>query len=82
MEKVKCAVIGTGIFGEIHVHTYKTYYRAELIKICDVNEKRVKEISKKYDVKYTTDYKEIAQNKEIQGVSVATPDFAHKDVVV
>ncbi|MCM8766859.1 MAG: Gfo/Idh/MocA family oxidoreductase [Candidatus Omnitrophica bacterium] len=81
MEKIKCAVIGTGIFGEIHVHTYKTYDRAELVKICDINEKRAKEISKKYSVKYTTDYKEISEDKEIQAVSVATPDFAHKDIV-
>jgi len=82
MEKIKCAVIGTGIFGEIHVHTYKTYLKSELIKICDINEKRAKEISEKYDVKYTTDYKEIAQDKEIQAVSVVTPDFAHRDIVI
>ncbi|MFN4227007.1 MAG: Gfo/Idh/MocA family protein [Candidatus Ratteibacteria bacterium] len=81
MEKVKCAVIGTGIFGEIHVHTYKTYEKAELVKICDINEKRAKEISEKYNVRYTKDYKEIAEDKEIQAVSVATPDFAHKDIV-
>ena len=82
MKRIKCAVIGTGIFGEIHVHTYKTYSRSELVKICDINEKRAKEISKKYDVEYTTDFKEIAKDNEIQAVSVATPDFAHKDIVV
>lgn len=82
MGKVKCAVIGVGIFGEIHVSAYKSYEKAELVKICDLNEKRAKEISEKYNVKYTTDYKEIAQDKEIQAVSVATPDFAHKDIVV
>jgi len=82
MKKIKCAVVGVGIFGEIHVHTYKTYDKAELVKICDINEKRAKEIGEKYNVKYTTDYKEIAEDKEIQAVSVATPDFAHKDIVV
>lgn len=80
-KKVKCAVIGVGIFGEIHVHTYKTYYRSELIKVCDINEKRAKEISKKYSVEYTTDFKEIAENEEIEAVSVVTPDFAHKEIV-
>lgn len=82
MEKVKCAVIGVGIFGEIHVHTYKNYEKAELVKVCDINEKRAKEIGEKYNVKYTTDYREIAGDKEIIGVSVATPDFAHRDIVV
>ena len=82
MKKVKCAVVGTGIFGEIHVHTYSTYEKAELLMICDLNEKRATEISKKYGVRYTTDYNEIAENDEIEAVSVATPDFAHKDIVV
>lgn len=82
MERVKCGVIGTGIFGEIHVHTYKTYDKAELVMICDVNEKRAKQISKKYKVPYTTDYKEIVKNSEIKAVSVATPDFLHKEIVV
>ncbi|MCM8803713.1 MAG: Gfo/Idh/MocA family oxidoreductase [Candidatus Omnitrophica bacterium] len=82
MKKVKCAVVGVGIFGEIHVHTYKTYLKSELVKICDINEERAKEMSKKYSVKYTTDYKEIAEDKEIEAVSVATPDFVHKDIVI
>jgi len=82
MEKIKCAVVGTGIFGEIHVHTYSTYDKAELLMICDLNEKRAKEISKKYGVRYTTDYSEIAENDKIEAVSVATPDFAHKDIVI
>ncbi|MCM8772316.1 MAG: Gfo/Idh/MocA family oxidoreductase [Candidatus Omnitrophica bacterium] len=82
MERIKCAVVGVGIFGEIHVATYKTYEKSELVKICDINEKRAKEISERYNVEYTTDYMEIAQDKEIQAVSVATPDFLHKEIVV
>ena len=82
MGKVKCAVIGVGIFGEIHCHTYSTYENTELVIVCDVNEKRVKEIAKKYKTSYTTDYKEIVKNKEIEIVSVATPDFLHKDITV
>lgn len=82
MRKVKCAVVGVGIFGEIHVHTYSTYDKADLLMICDLNEKRVKEIGDKYNVPYTLDYREIAENNEIEAVSVATPDFAHKEIVV
>jgi len=82
MERIKCAVVGTGIFGEIHCHTYSAYENAELVIVCDVNEKKVKEIAKKYKTSYTTDYKEIVKNREIQLVSVATPDFLHKDITV
>ena len=82
MEKVKCAVVGTGIFGEIHVDTYSSYDKSDLVIICDINEKRAREVSEKYNVKYTTDYKEIVENKEIEAVSVATPDFAHKEIVI
>jgi len=82
MERIKCAVIGTGIFGEIHCVTYTEYGRAELAKICDLNEERAKYIAEKYQTTYTLDYREIAENKEISIVSVATPDYAHKDIVI
>lgn len=82
MRKVKCAVVGTGIFGELHVETYASYDKADLLLICDSNEERAKKVSKKYNVKYTLDYKEVAENEEIEAVSVATPDFAHRDIVV
>ncbi|MCL5674705.1 MAG: Gfo/Idh/MocA family oxidoreductase [Candidatus Omnitrophica bacterium] len=82
MKKVKCAVVGAGIFGEIHCDTYANYEWAELIAICDLNETKGKELAEKYKTSYIRDYREIAKNREIEAVSVVTPDFAHKDISV
>ncbi len=82
MNKIKCAVVGAGIFGEIHCDTYANYPDAQLVAICDLNEKKGKELAKKYNTSYIKDYKEIAKNKEIDAVSVVTPDFAHKNITI
>lgn len=82
MEKVKCAVIGAGIFGEIHCQAYSAYGKSELSVVCDLNEKRGRKMARLYGARYVKDYKEIAREKDINIVSVATPDFAHKDPAV
>jgi len=82
MERTKVAVVGVGLFGEYHVRAYSEYHRSELVLICDINEERVKEMATKYRCSWTTDVREVAQHPEIEGVSVVTPDFAHRDPVV
>ncbi len=77
MEKTKCAVIGAGIFGEIHCQAYSKYEKSELSMVCDLDEKRGKKMAKLYGARFVKNYKDIAKQKDITVVSVATPDFAH-----
>jgi predicted dehydrogenase len=79
MEKIRTAVIGTGTFGEVHVRTYAESAGADLVCVCDLNEERAKEMAARYGCDYTTDSQEIARDASIQVVSVATPDFAHRE---
>lgn len=82
MERLKCAVVGTGIFGEIHCDVLAGYERAELVTICDMNEARAKKVAADCKTAYTTDFKQVAANKDIDAVLIATPDFAHRDVAM
>jgi len=82
MERIQTAVIGVGLFGEYHVKTYAEYARSELVAVCDLNEARAKEVAEQYGCRYTTDLREIAEDPDIRAVSVATPDFAHRDPVM
>lgn len=82
MKKIKTAVVGLGIFGEVHVETYHQYDKTDLAVVCDLDEKKAKKASEKYGCKYTLDSEEIAQNPEIEVVSIATPDFAHHDIAL
>jgi len=82
MRKIKAAVVGVGIFGEYHVATYAKDERVDLAMVCDLNEKRAREIGEKYHCPYTTKSSQIAENKEIEIVSIVTPDFAHRQVAI
>ena len=76
-------MVGCGIFGSIHAKTYSEYEKAELVAVCDIDEKRARETGEKFSAStYTTDFKEIAINPDIDAVSIATPDFAHLEPVL
>jgi len=82
-KKVGFGVIGTGIFGENHALVYSRLPEAELVAICDIDAERAKAVAEKYGARtYYTDYQELLSNPDIQAVSVATPDFAHRDIAV
>lgn len=82
MPETGAAVIGTGIYGEVHVRTYKADPRTELISIWSRSAERAESIGKKYDCNYTNDLDEIANDERIKIVSIATPDFAHTEAAV
>ena len=82
MDKIGAAVIGTGIYGEVHVRNYKANPNVDLISIWSRSKERAKKIGEKYNCRYTTDLDTIANDKRIGIVSVATPDFAHTEPAV
>ena len=84
MEQVGFGVIGTGIVGGAwHAHVYATMPQSKLVAVCDLDEKRASEIAMKYGVKAVyTDYRKLLENPEVKAVSIATPDFAHREIAV
>ena len=76
------AVVGCGIFGELHVQTYAGFGPSRLVAVCDVNAKRARKLGRQFGCRWCTSVDEIADAGDIQAVSVATPDFAHRDVCV
>ncbi len=77
MDKLGAAVIGVGIYGEVHVRNYQDNPNTELISVWSRSAERAKEIGGKYNCEYTNDLDVIANDERIQIVSVSTPDFAH-----
>ena len=84
MEQIGFGVIGTGIVGGAwHAHVYSRLPQSKLVAVCDLNEARATEIAAKYGVDAVyTDYRELLACPDIQAVSIATPDFAHREVAV
>lgn len=77
-EKVKIGVIGLGIMGEQYTRIYQVHPLAEVVAVCNRGEKRLAEIGHKYNVKTRyTNYEDVLNDKNVDAVCVATPDFAH-----
>ena len=77
--KLRAAVIGVGMYGEIHARAYQREERTELACVWSRSKERAQSVGSKFGVRYTTRLEELAQDEEIDLVSIATPDFAHTD---
>lgn len=84
MSQVGFGVIGAGIVGGAwHAHVYHHLPRAELIAICDLDEARAREVAQRYGAPVVyTDYRDLLARDDIAAVSIATPDFAHREIAV
>jgi predicted dehydrogenase len=77
------AIVGAGLFGEMHAKAYSTHPGAELAVVCDTNRKRAEEVAERYGAeRICADWREVASEKSVDAVSVATPDFAHTEIAV
>ncbi|SHF75101.1 Gfo/Idh/MocA family protein [Ornithinibacillus halophilus] len=80
---LKVGVIGVGSISELHIEPYKNNKKVELVAFCDVNEARVQEKGKKYEVEQLyTDYKELLKNEDIDAVSICTWNNSHADIAI
>jgi predicted dehydrogenase len=78
MNKVKIGIIGTGSISNMHMSGYSRLTNAEVIAACDINENRVKEFAKKYNIPNVfTDYNEMLKMKELDAVSVTAWNNIH-----
>ena len=78
---LKVANIGMK-FGMSHVEGAMSW-GAEIAAICDSDEENLRFAGERYNIpkeKWVSDYREIAENPEIDAVTVAVPDQLHKQI--
>ncbi len=81
MRQVGLGVIGTGFWGENQVRVLRQQNDScRLLGICDLNEKRAKEVGSKYGVHWYSDLSKFLQIPGLEGVTVCTPTNTHFDV--
>ena len=71
MSSINIGIIGFGVMGKIRFDTIKSIggnYR--VASVCDISPKNDKHLK---NVKFTTDYNNILQDKDIKAVFVCTP---------
>lgn len=82
--KIKVGIIGCGgIARQQHMPGYAKLPDVEIVACCDVVEAAAKAAAEQFSVKKVfTDYDKLLKIKEIDAVSVCTPNFMHKQPTV
>jgi predicted dehydrogenase len=76
-------IIGCGTWGSVHAQTYAASSHVKLIEVCDQNKERAEKIATTYHaLSFTTNWKELILNPDIDAISITTPDFAHFPIVL
>ncbi len=78
----KVGVIGLGV-GEQHIISYQNLPNIEVKAVCDVNKKKLEEVSFRRNIKYKfEDYRYITEDPEISAVSICSYDNCHVEQAI
>ncbi len=79
---LKAAVVGAGIYGGVHARAWQRDPRVELARIWSRSEERAHAAGNEFSVPHTTSLEQVADDEQIDIVSIATPDFAHTEAAL
>ena len=84
MGKVKVAVIGCGtIANNAHIPAYQKNPDVEITFFCDIIPERAQAAVERYGCgKAVTDYRELLDSREVDAVSVCTPNHVHAEIAM
>jgi predicted dehydrogenase len=80
-ETLNVAVVGAGLFGQVHLNAYAQHANANLKLVCDLDAKRRRQVEKEFGAQTCDDYRAVLEDETIDAVSVVTPDFLHREIV-
>ncbi len=76
-------IIGAGHISESHIKSYMENGNCVIRAIADLNLKNAQNRAREFGIENAySDYMEILNDESIDAVSVATPTFTHKDIVI
>ncbi|MDD2496148.1 MAG: Gfo/Idh/MocA family oxidoreductase [Tissierellia bacterium] len=85
MKKVSIGMIGAGFAAHLHGNSLKQVggVNIDLFSVAATSKESSKKIADKYGYrKYTDDYKDLLEDKEIDVVIIATPPSLHTDMII
>lgn len=83
MSKLRMGVIGAGLWGNNHAHTFNVLPETELVGVCDIDKGRAQKMKESSGALVAlTDYNALISRDDIDAVSVATPDFTHTPIIL
>ncbi len=83
MPKIKFAVVGCGSIGKRHIAVLDAESNAEIVAICDTDEKKCKELSLLYgNIPYYTSYDKMLSEIKADVINVVTPHALHAEMTI
>tara|TARA_B100000470_G_scaffold47207_1_gene34724 strand:- start:612 stop:1610 length:999 start_codon:yes stop_codon:yes gene_type:complete len=74
MNKLKIAVIGTGLVGSFHAETFFRNPNSELIAVCDINKEKVNKVANRFKCKAYNEFESLINTEKLDAISIATPE--------
>jgi len=81
--RIRVGVIGSGAVTQTgHIPAFKSASKAELVALCDEDNEKLKFLSKKHRIPKTfTDYEKLVNDKAVDAVVIASPNYLHLPMV-
>jgi len=81
-DRINLGFIGVGGRGNALIREFMTIQGMQIVAVADVWEKRKRLAAERAKCKGHLDYRELIQNKEIDGIVIATPDHWHAPMAI
>ncbi len=83
MDKIGVGIIGAGAIGYQHIQEYQTSGHATVLGLVTRTEAHAKLAAKKFEIdSWYTDYHDLLKRKDIDAVSICTPNYLHAQMVI
>jgi predicted dehydrogenase len=82
MNKLKFALIGTGGIAQTYAQAFQQSNCCTLVAVADINQDSAKAFAEPFGAKSFSDYKNLAENTELDAVIVATPPNTHPEIAI
>jgi predicted dehydrogenase len=81
MKKINIALVGLGYWGPNYLRILNEIYEVQIRYCCDLNVDKLEKIKQMYpSIDVTDDYRKIANDREVEGVIIATPLNTHYNI--
>jgi len=78
----RLGVIGAGLWGTAQAEVFASHPGVELVAICDHDGARSSALARVFGTSAYASAEEMFADASLDGVGIATPDFAHRDLVI
>lgn len=82
MKPVTVAIVSAGGAGRAHFQRFRSSPDVNVKTIFDINRNKMLDLSKNYETNITSDYGQIIDDKDIDVVSICSPDSTHFDYAI